>query len=223
MPNNKPMARLAAMLLLTATVPAQAGLIIQSGAGFDIPDGEPAGVFSDISITDAFSITNVRVTLNDLNHPWVGDLIASITHLETGTSVDLFNRIGRVSGGFGDSSDFSGDYAFDDAFTGDLWAVAAALDGNQVIPSGEYFATTAGSSAQTFLSVFNGQSTAGTWRLSMSDNAGADVGYLGSWTLTLTHADAPEPSTLLLGMLGGLLGLGIARRRRAAPVTSPQA
>jgi subtilisin-like proprotein convertase family protein len=205
----------AALLLVAAAVPAQAGVITQVGSGFSIPDATPAGASSNIMISDVYSLTNVRVTLTTLTHTWLSDLIATITHVETGTTVSLFNRVG----GPGEASDFNGNYAFDDSFTSNLWTVAAGLGSNDAVPTGNYYATGAGSSTQVFLSGFNGQSTAGTWRLNISDNSSGDTGALGSWSLALTYADpvvaaVPEPSTLVSGSLAGLIGLGVMLRRR---------
>ncbi|GAB4562576.1 MAG: S8 family serine peptidase [Haliangiales bacterium] len=40
---------------------------------------------------------------------------------------------------------------------------------------------------------FNGENSAGTWTLSVSDNAGIDLGTLDSWTLTIIGAGDGEP------------------------------
>lgn len=211
----------AAFLLLAVAVPVRAGVITQVGAGFGIPDGNSAGVSSDIVISDAFTLTNVRVTLNDLSHTWIGDLIATITHVGTGTTLSLFNRIDSGN----ESSDFDGDYAFDDSFTTNLWTVASGLGSNTAVPTGDYYATGAGSSAKVFLSAFNGQSTAGTWRLNISDRSAGDLGSLGSWSVALTYAETtaaavPEPSTLVSAAMAGLVGLGVTLRRRVGRTAS---
>ena len=47
---------------------------------------------------------------------------------------------------------------------------------------------------QTFgASEFNGENSAGSWTLHVSDNAGIDIGTLDSWSLTITGAAAGDP------------------------------
>lgn len=192
---------IAALAAGLAALPARASSFTGTGAGFEIP---VVGVFtSDIEVTDNFSITDITVTLNDLTHTWAGDLIAELTS-PVGTTVSLFNRVGRVTAGFGYSSNFGGDYSFNDTFTGNLWT--AADPPAVVIPGGDYFPTGAGSSALVpMLASLAGESSQGIWRLTISDNAGGDIGSLGSWTLELQGpmAAVPEPSAVLgLGVLG---------------------
>lgn len=170
-----------------------------NGAGFAIPDNAPAGANSVINVADSFAIANVSVTLNNLTHTWAGDLIATLSN--GATTVTLFSRPGQVGGtGFGSSSDFGGNYTFADGGA-DLTA-ALGGGGAFVIPSGTYAPAGA-------LSAFNGQNSAGNWTLSISDNAGGDLGSLGSWTLNLTAVPTPGAAALL-----GLAGVAGLRRRR---------
>ncbi|MCZ8159467.1 MAG: proprotein convertase P-domain-containing protein, partial [Microcystis sp. LE19-196.1B] len=172
-----------------------------------------------IPTSSNFSITNITVTLNNLTHSWLGDLIANLTYVPTNTTVSLFNRIGLPTNTFGDSSNFNGNYSFNDAFTGNLWTVAASGDGNFNIPSGNYFPTGAGSGTLVpILTSLGGSQTAGDWRLTISDNAEDDTGSLGSWTLNLegtpiAPVSVPE-SNSVLGLLAlGLLGTAAAFKR----------
>ena len=145
------------------------------GNGGKIPDG--SGSFQDgIVITDNFKLSNITVTLTDLEHTWVGDVVARLSHVETGTVVDLFRRPGQPQfSSSGYSSDLNGNYSFNDDFTGNFDSAAAA---NDVIPSGEYAALQA-------LSVFKGMSSSGTWELLINDCSAGDSGCLGSWSLEL--------------------------------------
>ena len=199
-------------------LPASAVSFTGTGAGFNIPDNNATGASSTIVVPDSFSITDITVTLNNLTHAYIGDLIATLTHVDTGTTVSLFNRIGRGSGG-GDSSNFGGNYSFNDAFTGNLWAVAASGGSSFVIPSGNYFPTGAGSSTLVpMLTSLSGELSSGTWRLTISDNGNGDTGALGSWALNLqgnpsSPVSVPE-STSGLGLLAlGLLGAAAAFKR----------
>ncbi|GAL91328.1 proprotein convertase P-domain-containing protein [Microcystis aeruginosa] len=202
-------------------LPASAVTFTGTGTGFSIPDNNATGASSTITIPTSsnFSITNITVTLNNLTHSWVGDLIANLTYVPTNTTVSLFNRIGRPTDTFGDSSNFNGNYSFNDAFTGNLWTVAASGGGDFVIPGGNYFPTGAGSGTLVpILTSLGGSQTAGDWRLTISDNAEDDTGSLGSWTLNLegtpiAPVSVPE-SNSVLGLLAlGLLGTAAAFRR----------
>lgn len=71
--------------------------------------------------------------------------MASI-HVDTNTSIDLFNRPGRTfANALGYGIDFNGNYSLNDADSGNLWATEEALPTN----GGDYFPTSAGSSALT--------------------------------------------------------------------------
>ncbi|NCR09448.1 MAG: PEP-CTERM sorting domain-containing protein [Microcystis aeruginosa LG13-11] len=195
-------------------LPASAVSFTGTGAGFNIPDNNATGASSTIVVPDSFSITDITVTLNNLTHTYIGDLIATLTHVDTGTTVSLFNRIGRVTSGFGDSSNFGGNYSFNDAFTGNIWTVADSGEDDFDIPSGNYFPTGADSSTLVpMLTSLGGSQTAGDWRLTISDNQGDDTGALGSWTLNLQGTPIPEPSSGLGLLALGLLGAGAALKR----------
>ena len=200
-------------------LPASAVTFTGTGTGFNIPDNNATGASSTITVPTGsnFSITNITVTLNNLTHTFVGDLIANLTYVPTNTTVTLFNQIGRVSSGQGKSSNFNGTYSFNDAFTGDFWA--ASGDASFNIPSGNYFPTGADSGTLVpILTSLGGSQTAGDWRLRISDLSGGDAGSLGSWTLNLegtpiAPVSVPE-SNSVLGLLAlGLLGTAAAFKR----------
>lgn len=193
-----------------ATVPTFTG----SGSGFSIPDKNPSGASSDIVVPDNFLINDITVSLSSLSHSWMGDLIATLTHIDTGTTVNLFNSVGRTSSGVGDGSNFNGLYNFNDAYNGDLWSIAASGDGSFIIPSGDYFPTGAGSGVEVpMLTAISGLPSSGTWRLNISDNFSGDTGSLGSWSLNLqgsSPASVPGP----LPLLGAGAAFGWSRRLR---------
>jgi MYXO-CTERM domain-containing protein len=178
-----------------------------SGSGFTIPDGNSIGAFSDIVVADNFPINNITVDLNSLTHNWIEDLIATLTHIDTNTTVSLFSRVN-------DNSILNGTYKFNDAFTGDLWTVASSLGSFSTIPGGSYFPTGAGSSAKVpMLTTISGLPSSGTWRLNISDRSSGDAGTLGSWSLNLqgsSPASVPGP----LPLLGAGAAFGWSRRLR---------
>lgn len=146
------------------------------GKGGNIPDGQ--GSFQDdLVVTDNFKIAQVSVTLEKFVHTWVGDLIVRLRHVESDTVVELFRRPGQPyfsSSGY--SNDLNGDYTFNDYNTRQFQEVAGE---NSVIPSGNYAPVQS-------LSIFNNLSSAGTWRLVITDCSAGDSGSLGSWSLNLS-------------------------------------
>ena len=220
--NTSRIARVAIAATATSAVfafiprPAQALVttFTGSGSGFSIPDNNPTGAFSDIVVADNFLINDITVGLNAITHPWIVDLIVTLTHIDTSTTVELFNRVGRVGGQGGNNSNLNGTYSFNDAFTGDLWAVASSGDAYFNIPGGDYFPTGVGSSAKVpMLTTISGLPSSGTWRLNISDGSRSDVGTLGSWSLNLqgsSPASVPGP----LPLLGAGAAFGWSRRLR---------
>lgn len=207
--------------IATLTAVSGASAVSFSGSGFSIPDNDPAGFSSSINITDEISVDDITVNLENLSHTWTGDLIATITHEESGTSVDLINRVGRTGGsGAGDSSDFNGNYSFNDSFTDDIWDAAAGVSGTEDVVPGDYFATTL-DGTQSFLSDFSSlSSAAGTWTLFMSDNAGGDLGGLDSWSVDIEGdpVSTPEPASLFALFGIGALGATSLKRKHKEKV-----
>ncbi|HEY9633872.1 MAG TPA: proprotein convertase P-domain-containing protein [Coleofasciculaceae cyanobacterium] len=165
----------------TATVHAEFATTTEAyvstfvGRGGNIPDGR--GSFQDdVIVTDNFNITDVTVTLKDLVHTWVGDLVVRLRHVESGIVVDLFRRPGQPQfSSSGYSNDLKGNYSFNDHFNTDFEAAAGE---NAIIPSGGY-------TSLESLSVFRGLSATGTWQILINDCSAGDSGALGSWSLNL--------------------------------------
>lgn len=142
------------------------------------------------------SLDEVRV---NLTHTFVGDLLITLSHIDSGRSVVLVDRPGVPQSTFGNGSDYDGVYAFD-AVSANIFP---ELTGGAVVPPGIYRA--AGD-----MSVFAGIDTAGTWRLSVTDSAGGDVGRVAGFSWTVTTVPTPGAAAL-----AGLGGLAILRRRRS--------
>jgi len=109
-----------------------------------------------------------------IDHSWVGDLIVSLRS-PAGTIVTLLSRPGPAGAGCGDDNM---NVTFDDASSVNLQSWCS---GTTPWYSGV---------AQPYqpLSAFNGQSSAGTWTLTVSDNNGQDTGTLVDWELLTTPA-----------------------------------
>lgn len=144
-----------------------------STPGLPIPDYDPAGVSDDILLSSASSVSDLNVSLV-ATHPFVGDLIFTLTHLETGTTVILMDRPG-----FPPPPPCNGDN------------IDATLDDEGTGPVEDACSTTPPAIAGSLipaesLSAFNGEATAGTWRLTAVDNGLGSLGTLDSWCVEVT-------------------------------------
>lgn len=169
----------------------------------NIPDNTPAGISSTINVGDTFEVGAVRVTLSNFSHTWSGDIFAGLSH--NGTSVNFIARPGVGPGStVGDSSNFGGNYVFEDGATDFAAILLNPANGTSfVLPSGTY-------GGMNSLAAFSGHNASGDWTLNVSDNAGLDLGSVGAWSLELIPVPAPSTAAFL-----GLAGLAAARRRRA--------
>jgi subtilisin-like proprotein convertase family protein len=115
-----------------------------------------------INVPDVGAVTDLNVRVR-LNHTFTGDLVISLISPD-GTQVTLSNRRGAGGDNFGTgANDCSGTPTrFDDEATAAVSAGSAPFTGSFT--------------PDQPLSGFDGKSTAGTWKLRVSDNAGVDVG-----------------------------------------------
>ncbi|MCZ8024725.1 MAG: proprotein convertase P-domain-containing protein [Microcystis sp. LE19-10.1B] len=203
-------------ITMVATLPASAATFTFTGSGGNIPDDNTTGFSSTITVPTSsnFLITDVTVTLTGLQHNSLGQVRAALTYVPTNTTVALFNRVGRIvppATATGDNSNFNGNYSFNDAFTGDIWTVAASGGNLFNVASGNYFATGGNSSTKVpMLASLGGQESSGVWRLTIADTVAGTTGSFTSWTLNLQGTPIPEPSSSL-----GLLALGLLGARAA--------
>ena len=160
-----------------------------------IPDSNPTGVTNDLIIADTGAITDLDVSV-DVTHTWVGDLIFTLTHVDTGTTVSFFNRPGYTGTGFGCSGD-------DASVTADDEGPDTPIE-NQctTLPAITGDAVGGDPPNASLLAAFDGEDLSGTWRITASDNAGGDTGTLNEWCITpVTSPVAPadiavSPSSL---------------------------
>jgi subtilisin-like proprotein convertase family protein len=190
---NRPIL-LALTAALTSTAHAQVVTCIHPGA--TIPDNAPSGVTIPIEVAVAPGLVVESVELDmQITHPWVGDLVVTLT-APNGQTIVVLDRPGLPSAGF------PGPFGCGGA---DL---LATFTDASVLPAETLCSTTAvpvlaGSlmPAQAFAS-FGGAPAAGIWWLTVSDGSFADQGVLNSACLRLTTAsdcpaDLAEPNGVL--------------------------
>jgi hypothetical protein len=205
---------LAAALLALA---GRASAAIYSGAGGVIPDAIdtdlPGSITYTINVTDAGFVGSFNgVQFTNLAHNFLGDLTCVLT-APNGLSVTIFDRIGKTNPefGFGDSSNFFGSYAFKDGGS-NIWAIAGALNGSQIVPGGIYSASAPLTGAAVSLqNAFAGTPAQGQWKVTFMDYGVGESGSFSNWFMDLTLTPIPGPSGALLLLLAGY---GARRRTR---------
>jgi len=200
---------------------ASADVVLGSGDGFLI-DGSVVHSSSIVigpSYGTPLQNLNVEVRLMGLQHDFLGDLVVTLTHVESGATATIFDSVGNPPSFFGSPAVLDGSYVFNDNIydsssptSGSFWAAADAA-GTGVVPTAFYYATGAGS--PNFVSMdaaFASDTSSGTWRLDVVDTFAAfDDGALFKWVLVLNGTPVPAPGAIVLLGFAGVLGR--SRRR----------
>ena len=131
-----------------------------------IPDDDPVGVTDQLVIDEDYRIDRLQFFVG-IDHTFLGDLSVTLQHVESGLSARIIDRPGGEL--------CSGNDAFIDFDDGASPADDECLSFTPSAFANETYGTT------DPLSVFDGISTQGTWRLTVVDNAGADTGILKQW------------------------------------------
>ncbi len=198
---------------------ASAALILETASGFEINGSEIHSSSIVIGSEHGTPLQNlsIEVQLVGLQHDWIGDLVVTLTHVESGATASLFGGVG--GGSFGSPAEFDGAYSFSDAWydpsdptVRSLWQAADDAGFGGVIPSLPFYAT--GNASSDYVSMdaaFAGDLSSGTWRLDVEDTfAAGDDGTLFKWVLIIEGTPVPAPGAVALLGLAGLAG----RRRR---------
>ena len=159
--------------------------MVSASPALAIPDNNPVGVSTTITISDDFDITDLNVNL-DIAHTWVGDLIVTLES-PTGTTAVLIDRMGTTTGGVGCLND-------DLLITLDDQAATPIEDECEVGPP----AASGSFTPNEALSIFNGERTMGDWILTISDNASGDTGTLNTWGLEYSYDVSATPLDVFL-------------------------
>lgn len=143
-----------------------------STPGLSIPDNDPNGATDDLVVDNGDTITDLDISL-DVSHSWVGDIMFTIEHVDTGTTATLFDRPGVPGSTFGCADNNVMGTADDE---GNIADIENHCPGSDPWLNDSFVPTTP-------LSVFDGESLDGTWRLFVSDQAGGDTGTVNEWCL----------------------------------------
>lgn len=146
-----------------------------------IPDNDPEGSSNTIQISDPRLISDLNIYLN-VDHTYVGDLTASLTHQESGKKITLFDKPGYP----GDPCSKDDIRAiFDDEMS---WHVETKCASYPAAISGSF-------ESDKPLSTFDGLSINGEWIINISDSAPNDNGTLKAWCLAAQISKNPAPPT----------------------------
>jgi len=177
-------------ILLTASCPAFAGIILTYGGNFDLSipaePGTTKGWMTDalIEITDHHLIRDIDVRISS-THTSVFDLQLFLqSPAGTGICLNMYNP----SDEFFEGENYS-QTIFDDEADISISLGQAPFTG-RFKPKDPYL-----------LSAFDGESAFGTWRLQIYDAFYFNTGTLDSFELIIT-THTPEPATAILLLLG---------------------
>jgi subtilisin-like proprotein convertase family protein len=142
--------------------------------GVAIPDGNTGGVKRTFTVSENVTITDLDVNVN-ISHTWVGDVIVEIKS-PAGTVATIIDRPGRTTSGYGCSGN----------------DIVATLDDEASLPVENECQSSVPTINGSFtpnnpLAVFDGQSTAGVWEITVKDVVSGDSGTLNSWGIVYDY------------------------------------
>lgn len=150
-----------------------------------IPDNEEIGVDDSLVVPSNVPIADLDVLVR-ITHPFVGDIVVRLTHVETGTFATLIDRP-----------------LFPDDPQGCVRAnVDTLLDDEAAMPAEDACepppepALRGRLVPNDPLDNFDGEILAGTWTLNVSDRSGTDEGTLDAWCLVYASSALPTTPTV---------------------------
>lgn len=187
----------ATQMISAGATPAVTQTFSSGTINMAIPDNNATGVTSaPITLPAGINIAaanNLRVSIN-ARHSWVGDLIIRVTS-PCGTTF-LFDRPGVPASTVGNSNNLGTSsattpppavYIFDLAAATVIPETALAAG---FIPTGSYRPSDVGGAAHNWAGLTFPCAGTGNWTLSVSDNAGGDLGVIVDWAILY---DSPAP------------------------------
>ena len=185
-----------------------------TGLGIALPDDDPTGASSTISIPDSFTIAKLAVVVV-MDHTWVGDLIFTLTGPD-GTTITLADRPGTddPATDAGDSSNLSVAHPI---IFGDLSPIPAeSLGAGSCTNTDSVIGLDCHrwvNPDQSLGATWVGADAFGDWTLTVSDNEGLDLGMLDGWLIAFNLQAVPVPPAVWL-FASGLFALAARRRRQ---------
>ena len=189
-----------AQLFSISNVPAPAIVTFTSVAPVVITDDLATGVMSPITVSGipaGATISEIRVTLNNVTHSYVGDLDINLIAPNSGN----LNLIGSLNNGAGsNSSDDFINTVISSLGTNSLSAAAAPRTGTFAADALAGFGPVG--NAQT-VSDWNGLSSVinGTWTLAVADFFAGDAGIISNWSISFVYG---VPATGIWTPVAGL-------------------
>ena len=175
----------------TSNLNVVAGPVVSNfpGGAITINDGNATPYPSTVAVSGVTgTISNIRVSVTNLNHTFPSDI-----------DVVLFGPTGAHSIIFTDAIGTGGvtgrNYTFQIGATALPTSGAPASGTYGVVNGGSWSGSgTPGAVSSANLNNFLGTNANGTWSLYVFDDAGGDVGTIGSWNLEITTGGAPVAS-----------------------------
>ena len=136
-----------------------------------IPDNNESGATSIIHVSDNFIVTDVNVTV-DISHSWIWDIQIYLED-PNGTEVLIYDR----SCGANNVGRININAVFDDS------AASTVCNNSNPAISGI-------TKPDNQLSLFNGVSSLGDWKIKVADKSSGDTGTINNWSMQLCKTDA---------------------------------
>ena len=160
--------------------------VSSSNVPVSIPDEGDGVATSTLTLPADNPVAALEVTV-EIDHTYVGDLQVELSSPD-GITVMLVDRIGVPASGFGCSGNDLV-LTFNDQEGLPYEDLENSCGGTSPTVSGTY---------RSFepLSLFNGEDPGGVWTLTITDNAGQDIGTLQNWSIIPCEAGATLPVEL---------------------------
>ena len=162
-----------------------------SSPSVNIPDNDQGGISNTITIDDPRFISDIDISL-DIDHSWIGDLTVTLSHAETGRSIQLIDRPGSSQGGDSDGCSLNNIKAILDD---DISLPVENECSSSQVATGiyEYIeAAVAGTYIpEQALSTFDTEPISGNWNLTVSDQVPFDIGKFNQWCIAVELIDTP--------------------------------
>lgn len=162
-------------------------MFVNNAPGLTIPGNQTGSWSSTLNIGDDEEIVDINVSFN-LLHSWVGD-VKGVLEGPGGQQVDLFDQPGVPGSQYGCSED-NMLVTFDDE------AALTAADLESACETGSYTIQGVYQPIDP-LSVFDGSSSLGAWKITLSDVFNQDGGSLVSWSVEICRQPYPDVLTEL--------------------------